>query len=46
MKGVNGDVWIGLNNLGGEYVWSDQTPIVYENWQPGQPDTVSFEFHF
>ena len=41
MKGVDGDVWIGLRNAPGQWGWEDGTPLTYENWAPGQPDSVS-----
>ena len=32
--------WIGLNDLAeeGSFVWSDDEPLVYENWDPGEPN--------
>uniref|UniRef100_A0A8C4M6Y6 Fc fragment of IgE receptor II n=1 Tax=Equus asinus asinus TaxID=83772 RepID=A0A8C4M6Y6_EQUAS len=32
--------WIGLRdlNIEGEFVWMDQNPLDYSNWQPGEPN--------
>jgi hypothetical protein len=34
------DAWIGLHDMDreGVFVWSDGTPLDYENWEDGQPD--------
>ena len=40
LKGIEGDVWIGLTNFAGVWSWADGTELLYENWAPGQPDSV------
>nr|XP_006820468.1 PREDICTED: brevican core protein-like [Saccoglossus kowalevskii] len=37
------DLWIGLNDRAweGNWVWSDGDPIVYTNWNAGEPDGQS-----
>lgn len=32
-----GNPWIGLNNLGGSWVWADGTKLGFTNWAPGEP---------
>ncbi|XP_072020013.1 LOW QUALITY PROTEIN: uncharacterized protein [Amphiura filiformis] len=39
LKGVTADVWIGLNNIEGDFEWADGTPVTYTSWAPGQPDS-------
>ncbi|CAH1248684.1 CSMD1 [Branchiostoma lanceolatum] len=36
----NKDVWIGLTDqdVEGQFVWADGTPLVYSNWAPGEPN--------
>ncbi|CAH1248686.1 CSMD3 [Branchiostoma lanceolatum] len=36
----NKDVWIGLTDqdVEGQFVWTDGTPLVYSNWAPGEPN--------
>eukprot|EP01046_Picozoa_sp_COSAG06_P037869 COSAG06_NODE_4317_length_4368_cov_3.983134_1_plen_652_part_00 len=41
-SGHDTDVWIGLNDLAeeGSFVWSDDKPLGYNNFAPGNPDNV------
>ncbi len=38
-------LWIGLklNSSGEDYEWSNGEPVVYTNWQPGEPSRMPFE---
>ena len=43
LKGLEGDVWIGLSTIGQtgnprDFMWDDGTALNYTNWTPGQPD--------
>jgi hypothetical protein len=37
------DVWIGASDVlsDNSFVWSDNTPISFANWGPGQPDAFA-----
>jgi hypothetical protein len=39
----NDHVWIGLTDSAeeGSFVWSDDEPLEYSNWVPGQPSSRS-----
>jgi gliding motility-associated-like protein len=39
-KGYGGVIWIGFNDeaVEGTFVWYDQSPIIYTNWAPGEPN--------
>lgn len=36
----SGVIWIGFNDeaVEGQFVWYDQSPVVYTNWAPGEPN--------
>ena len=38
-KGTGKSVWIGLNDVAdeGSWVWSDDEPLEYSNFNPGEP---------
>ena len=38
--GQSGVIWIGFNDeaVEGTFVWYDQSPVVYTNWAPGEPN--------
>lgn len=38
--GYSGVIWIGFNDeaVEGTFVWYDQSPVVYTNWAPGEPN--------
>lgn len=38
--GVSGPLWIGVNDraLEGTFQWTSGEPVLYTNWEPGQPD--------
>lgn len=40
--GVERSLWIGLfrTTPGGPFVWSDGSPVGFQNWLPGQPDNA------
>ncbi len=40
--GVGGVIWIGYNDIAteGSFVWYDQSPISYTNWNPGEPNNL------
>ncbi|KAH9498738.1 chromatin-modulating protein mrc1 [Bulinus truncatus] len=44
-RGYGGAVWIGLNDLRMEnsFVWTDNTPVTYTNWNPGEPNNQNDE---
>lgn len=31
-------MWIGLVRIGGNFVWTDATPLDYTNWHAGEPN--------
>ncbi|XP_008853602.1 low affinity immunoglobulin epsilon Fc receptor-like, partial [Nannospalax galili] len=39
-KHIKEDSWIGLRDLftEGEFVWMDDSPVGYSNWNPGEPN--------
>jgi T5SS/PEP-CTERM-associated repeat protein len=41
------EVWMGINDQAssGNFVWVSGKPVVYTNWEPGQPDNIGTE-HF
>lgn len=38
--GQTGVIWIGFNDeaVEGTFVWYDQSPVIYTNWAPGEPN--------
>jgi|GEM_PF-605046 len=40
--GQSGVIWIGFNDeaVEGAFVWYDQSPVVYTNWAPGEPNNA------
>ncbi|OBS81299.1 hypothetical protein A6R68_20518 [Neotoma lepida] len=43
MKHINKrDAWIGLRDLNveGQFVWMDESPVGYSNWNPGEPNNA------
>jgi len=43
--GQTGVIWIGFNDedAEGNFVWYDQSPVVYTNWAPGEPNNSGDE---
>jgi len=43
--GQTGVIWIGFNDetTEGSFVWYDQSPVVYTNWAPGEPNNAGDE---
>lgn len=43
--GVGDVVWIGFSDelVEGSFVWYDQSPVVYTNWAPGEPNQAGDE---
>ena len=43
--GQSGVIWIGFNDetTEGSFVWYDQSPVVYTNWAPGEPNNAGNE---
>ncbi len=43
--GFSGIIWIGFNDVASEnnFVWYDQSPIVYTNWSGGEPNNSGDE---
>jgi gliding motility-associated-like protein len=43
--GFSGIIWIGFNDIAseGSFVWYDQSPIVYTNWNSGEPNNSGNE---
>ena len=39
-------MWIGFNDfaLDGTMEWSSGVPVTYENWYPGEPSNLDFDF--
>jgi hypothetical protein len=44
VRGFDG-TWLGLNDLvsEGSWIWDDRTPLVYENWDEGEPNDAGGE---
>lgn len=44
-NGFGGVIWIGFNDVAneGSHVWYDQSPIVYTNWNGGEPNNSGNE---
>ncbi len=43
--GQGGVIWIGFNDelVENNFVWYDQSPVVYTNWAPGEPNNLNVE---
>jgi len=43
--GATGAIWIGFNDIAveGNFVWYDQSPITYTNWNAGEPNNSGNE---
>ncbi|MBL0912870.1 MAG: gliding motility-associated C-terminal domain-containing protein [Bacteroidia bacterium] len=43
--GQGGVIWIGFNDelMENNFVWYDQSPVIYTNWAPGEPNNLNVE---
>lgn len=43
--GQSGVIWIGFNDeqVENNFVWYDQSPVIYTNWAPGEPNNLNGE---